>query len=119
MDGMEADSGSATGRGRRRPGFGRFTRAQGLMGLAALGVFYWGAVGTLVGYRLDRASSGSPGRCGLNVSPIRQPEFMQIAPPERPWMGTAGPAWAPHPRPRILGLAYGRPEGLLVDVPGR
>jgi hypothetical protein len=89
----------------------RFTRTQALMGLAALGVFYWGAVGTLVGYRLDQ-TGGCRARC-LDVPPPPPPERV----PDRDrfhfrrgwsdhYVMPPGPAWAPHGQPRVLGLYF-------------
>jgi hypothetical protein len=101
----------------------RFTRTQALMGLVALGIFYWGAVGTLVGYRLDQSGSqgGCRARC-LEVAPEPPPERVpdrdrfyfrrgwpdhHVVPP--------GPAWAPHGQPRVLGL-YFEPDRHIVGL---
>ena len=116
MDGTETGKQGARGRqGRgRRYAFGRFTRQEAVLGLAALGLFYWGSVATLVGYRLDRNSTQTY-RCSTADPAPRGPHIRRFARPTTdPWL--AEPAWAPYPQPRPLGLARGLPDGVLVDI---
>jgi hypothetical protein len=116
MDGTETGKQGARGRqGRgRRYAFGRFTRQEAVLGLAALGLFYWGSVATLVGYRLDRNTIQTY-RCGTADSAQRGPRIRRFPRPTTdPWL--AEPAWAPYPQPRPLGLARGLPDGVLVDL---
>jgi hypothetical protein len=121
MDGTETGKQGARGRQRRggRYAFGRFTRQEAVLGLAALGLFYWGSVATLVGYRLDRTATQSF-RCGTATASPRGPRIRRIYRADAPdprWL--ADPAWAPFPQPRVLGLARGLPDGVLVDLAGR
>jgi hypothetical protein len=75
-----------------------------MLGLLAVG--YWGAVATLVGSRTKPADD-------VPVSLMRPPG----SPPLhlRGHMLPLEPAWAPHPRPRVLGLAQGTPPAIPVD----
>jgi hypothetical protein len=119
MDGTE--TGKQGKRGRRRQdrndryAFGRFTRQEAVLGLAALGLFYWGSVATLVGYRLDRTAAQSY-RCGTATATPRGPSIQRFyrSAPDSFWL--AEPAWAPYTTPRPLGLARGLPDGVLVDL---
>jgi hypothetical protein len=111
------DSGQR-GSARGRPPFGRFTRQEAVLGLAALGLFYWGSVATLVGYRLDRAVAPPQPCFPRRPPPARHWRFVPDGQYHRDWIAPE-PAWAPYPRPRVLGLAQGRPDVLLADFPGR
>jgi hypothetical protein len=118
MDGTETGK---QGRQRRRPrhdarfAFGRFTRQEAVLGLAALGLFYWGSVATLVGYRLDRTATQSY-RCGTAAATPPGPRIQRFYRPAPDAFWLSEPAWAPYPQPRALGLARGLPDGVLVDL---
>jgi hypothetical protein len=116
MNGTETEK---QARGRQRKGgryvFGRFTRQEAVLGLAALGLFYWGSVATLVGYRLDRTATQSF-RCGTTTATPRGPRIRRFYRNELADPFLAEPAWAPYPQPRPLGLARGLPDGVLVDL---
>jgi hypothetical protein len=79
------------------------------MGLLAIG--YWGAVATLVAHRNRPAVDAAP------VSLVRPPPAPGPRPPMQLPRYTVppAPAWAPFPRPRVLGLARGMPQVILVD----
>ena len=117
MDGTE--TGKQGGREGRRSSapyaFGRFTRQEAVLGLAALGLFYWGSVATLVGYRLDRTATQSY-RCGTAPATPRGPTIQRYYRPAPDAFWLAEPAWAPYTQPRPLGLARGLPDGVLVDL---
>jgi hypothetical protein len=124
MDGTETGKqGVPAGPGRRRAGnnryvFGRFTRQEAVLGLAALGLFYWGSVATLVGYRLDRTAA-QHGPCVTapgTPRALRGPRIKRLHRTEVTDAFLVEPAWAPYPRPRVLGPARGLPDGVLVDL---
>ena len=119
MDGTETGKQGTRGRRRRlhdaRVAFGRFTRQEAVLGLAALGLFYWGSVATLVGYRLDRTATQSF-RCGTAAATPRGPRIQRFYRPSPESLWLAEPAWDPYPQPRALGLARGLPDGVLVDL---
>jgi hypothetical protein len=129
MDGSETRRPGAEGKAaadRPEPGrqvrsaFGRFTRQEAILGLAALGLFYWGSVATLVGYRLDRTATVAV-RCGTTSGVPRTPRSVRMRRLPRevqrmdPAWVFAEPAWAPYPQPRALGLARGLSDVIVLD----
>jgi hypothetical protein len=77
-----------------------------MLGLLAVG--YWSAVATLVNRQAPPIES-------VPVSLTRPPGPPKPMPQLRGHMLPPEPAWAPHPRPRAIGLAQGTPPVVLVD----
>lgn len=105
--------GTAPNRTRYRTGRPRWQQPRALLGLGLLAFGYWGTValfnverplprrcqstGMERMYRLERMT---PER---SFNPRRHPRSHGLLPGDRLW---AEPAWAPHARPRPIGLAY-------------
>jgi hypothetical protein len=97
------------------PGRPRWTRTEAIVGMASLGLFYWGAVAALAGYRRDSQRDHQElravrcQRAHAARASLRGPEIVPL-PSTEDWRGRfvrPEPAWAPYPQPRALGLAYG------------
>jgi hypothetical protein len=105
------------------PGRPRWTRTEAIVGMASLGLFYWGAVAALAGYRQERNDRQRVASCHHgHPSPIslRRPHIVPL--PSTDWRGRMvrpEPAWAPYPQPQALGLAYGPARTIPVYEVGR
>jgi hypothetical protein len=99
------------------PGPVRWTRTEAIVGMASLGLLYWGSVAALASYREDRERAGCLSRASLQAAP-RGPHIVPL--PSTDWRGRfvqPEPAWAPYPQPQPLGLAYGPERIIRVQLP--